>query len=415
MVLRYLLYAFGHKPRSTVACEILPADRRARYGRLLTDHGIQHKLPGQDRIKKWARFVMSLPTDPTTTPQIDIPQELLPYPLDCTTGQTRPSKGWSATVQTDTRASFGHIIHPQESKEAPIGAAVKLDPSPAAPRSFVPLLPPLSSMDFQTNLHESSYRSSIWVLRFIPAIHQDPGLISKAPTLELLLEADPSEIKQIQSLRAITDTHIGDVLQPAGPVDVRLHQARYFSLSGVSIADHAQTVMDFLAASKLEVADGKIATPPMLPAVPIPRRLMGSHAANARSTRQPSSAEEAFRAALLEDAEQAGTGDDASPTEDSVLVDYLFAGIEVQRIITAEYAGFRAAYRHVEAGQRGGRQSEFALLGKLADPSKPQQGSADADREDPRRKFLDAVAAIASGSKGFKWQAARQLDINTLL
>lgn len=298
-----------------------------------------------------------MPKAGSSSTGVQIPADVLPHPLNLAKEAPLPrlleasfpelhkdesAKGWSEQPQTDTRAIFGHVLHaPSKSPDSAqaqrgriagsastSGFPSRLDTSLG--RTFIPVLPPLSELKFANNLKTQGLYHSDIVMRFIPAPEQ-PGSVkaTSAPDLELILEADHREIKGFRSLRAIAESFTGDIICPSSPVDVRLKQSRYFTMDAKTIGECEQ-IVDFMNKSDLRPWDGKLKTPPSIETLPLPKRLL--------------------------------SGPSVKKIEgENVPVKYLFAGMEIHRRVAADYKGFTATYRSIEAGQRGGRYAEFSV------------------------------------------------------
>lgn len=426
-----------------------------------------------------------------------------------------PPGPWSSNLITDTQAIFGQVLHaqpphPHSPSSAPI-ASQSLDTS--LPRSFVPTLPPLTAFGFPSNIHEEGLWHSILVLHFLPS-PSSPD----APPLELRVEADHAELKRIVSLRAVTSHFDGDVLFPAAPVDLRLRQDRYFELHGDGMDVHAPAILEFMKAADLRPWAGKLATPPNLEGLMLPRRILGlspstslsSEGVEAKQEAVQESVEESDVAApeleqdtveeTVEDTaspvteveevidlaeEEALTPDvaaeestspvhpseqeaahdttpsstlteettspdasteeppqettttdpeapqdttpntqpqpphhpPATPEPDLVPVSYRFAGIEIQRVVTANYEGLRLSYRSIEAGQRGGKRSELVLRAAAAS----KEPTTDFKDHSSRKPNVDATTFLhfasrlttkvegggPSGPEVFSWHGAK--------
>ncbi|KAK3941918.1 hypothetical protein QBC46DRAFT_381263 [Diplogelasinospora grovesii] len=397
VVLRFLLYAFGSSTRPRTALEIFP-NSLAKSGRYLMKHNITQKLAWQDRLRHWARFVSAVP-QPADSEAVNIPASILPHPVvvmnEPLPGETESSsplaasqEGWSAEVQTDTSAVFGHVVHAAQSHRPACIASSSFDPS--CPRTFLPALPPLSSLELPSRSQQEGLGHSIIVARLLPAPQQRGLARSTAPSLELRIEADDKEIKRLLSLHAIVhDSFTGDVLLPQGPVDVRLQQRRYFSLHETAVDRHAAPVLDFLARADLRPWDGKLTTPPRIDGLYLPRRLL-----------------------LHQD-----TRADENDSDALVPVDYLFAALEVQRVVAAEYGGFRLVYTSIEAGQRGGKRAEVALHAASALPQAPEAEHATSPSGVNNAivangfdgsSFMAAVSKLAMGTEMFKWHGVNE-------
>lgn len=627
MVYRYLISAFNSQLRSSSAVKILPREEAAG-GRYIPNFACQPQLPWHERRKQWARWVVPSPArgeekakkpiKPRTIPSNFLPHQIeikpdrgvkepTPYPPPFSRDPflppppSPPPSPWSSDLITDTQAIFGQVLHaqpphPHSPSSAPI-ASPSLDTS--LPRSFVPTLPPLTAFGFPSNIHEEGLWHSTLVLHFLPS-PSSPD----APPLELRVEADHAELKRIVSLRVVTSHFDGDILFPAAPVDLRLRQDRYYQLRGDGIDVHAPAILEFMKAADLRPWAGKLATPPNLEGLMLPRRILGMSPSSSSSsedvgaeqdavqesveesdvavpeleqntvqetveeTASPvTEVEEAIDEALAEDvsgadaaaeetassvteaeeaiaqvpAEEVSTPDvaaeqditqelveeeaspvteaeetiaeeviveevtaeeviseevitehlveeealtpevaaeeltspvhpieqeathdtapdttsteepaspdvsteepphetatsapspeqpptphhpPATPEPDLVLVSYRFAGIDIQRVVTANYEGLRLSYRSIEAGQRGGKRSELVLRAAAAskeptdfeDPRKPNVGNA--GNKVDAATFLHIASRLTtkvegggpSGSEVFSWHGAK--------
>ncbi|KAK3954949.1 mitochondrial inner-membrane-bound regulator-domain-containing protein [Pseudoneurospora amorphoporcata] len=356
IVLRFLLVAFGQKPRTEHTILVLPPHAR-ESGRYLIEPNCQPKLPWQERIKLWARWVAAVPKAGPSSTGVKIPADVLPHPLNLAKEAPRhqlikasfpdlhrhqSAEGWSEAPETDTRAIFGHVLHaPAKSPDSAqaqrsriVGSAStsgfpsRLDTSLS--RTFMPVLPPISELKFANNLKTRGLYHSDIVMRFVPAPEQ-PGSAeaTSAPDLELVLEADSREVKGFTSLRAITESFTGDIICPSSPIDVRLKQRRQFTMDVKGIGE-CEPIVDFVNKSVLRPWDGKLKTPPSIEALPLPKRLL--------------------------------SGPSVKKIEEEIVpVKYLFAGMEIHRRVAADYKGFTATYRSIEAGQRGGKYAELSV------------------------------------------------------
>ncbi|KAK0749616.1 mitochondrial inner-membrane-bound regulator-domain-containing protein [Schizothecium vesticola] len=553
VVFRYLLSAFHSQPRAASAVKILPHGQAAG-GRSITNFACQPQLPWHERRKQWARWVVASParkegeakkpSKPRSIPANFLPHKIevkeptkMPDPFSGDPIPVLPPSRWSSDLVTDTQAIFGQVLHAQPSHPPSPSAAPTASQSldKSLPRSFVPTLPPLTAFGFPSNIHEEGLWHSILVLQFLPS-PSSPD----APPLELRVEADHAELKRIVSLRAVTSSFIGDILFPAAPVDVRLRQDRYFELLGDGIDVHAPAILEFLKAADLRPWAGKLATPPTLEGLMLPRRILGLSPSSSSSsegvgaqqdavqvsvresdiavpelkqdtvretteeTASPATeAEEGISQALAEDVsapdvaaeqeitqelaeetaspvhpieqeaahdttpdstlpgelpEETASPDDASveepshettitdheasqdtipdtqspnqpqphqlpphpaatPEPDLVPVSYRFAGIEIHRVVTANYEGFLLGYRSVEAGQRGGKRSELVLRAAAA-PPEPGSGRPRKPVVVDAAAFLHIASGLTtkvegggpSGSEVFSWHGAKDRE-----
>ncbi|KAL2020239.1 hypothetical protein VTK56DRAFT_8665 [Thermocarpiscus australiensis] len=365
-VLRLLRDAFGPKPRVSSTLEIVPSSL-AHGGRYLTELNCAQKLPWHERLNRWERWTAALPQSKSGSqapPETLLPNTL-PFPLQSADPITEPedlfnsAPNWSLEPRTDTSAVFGHVVFARQKPSS--SSVARLDPAlqfePSLPRTFVPILPALGNLDLPSNLQEEGLWHTTIVIRFIPAPDIASDLVNSAPDLELRLEADHREIKRIVSLRAVTDTFTGDVLSPASAVDARLLQTRYFTLPGTSVEQRAQPILTFLSKSDLRPWDGKLTTPHSLDGMRLPRR-------------------------LLSPTDRSGAAAGNEEADPAAVVDYIFASIEVQRTVAAEYKGLKLRYTSIEGGQRGGRRSELSLEAVRVETEKKPLSSEEAEDAD---------------------------------
>ncbi|KAH8886870.1 hypothetical protein GQ53DRAFT_340792 [Thozetella sp. PMI_491] len=293
---------------------------------------------------------------------------------------------WSRHPQKSTRAVFGHILHATKLPAHVLASrATALDSS--LDYTFIPVVPPLKSLQFDRYYERDRPRHSTLLLRFLPAPDQDVSLSQASPPLELRLEMDGNDLRRTLSLRAVVDTFIASVMYPQCAVDVRVSQERFYELAGRDMESgqmYAAPMLDFINASTLQADSGNLRTPPRLVGLPIPRRLL-----------RPK------KRRLIP-----GEGNDDET--DFIRVDYRFSGLEIQRTVAAEHAGYTLRYRQVEAGQHGGNWSEIALDEAVpADAFSPAPKDA-APREYQAETFLKAVSAMVSKQGELLWQGRQK-------
>jgi hypothetical protein len=359
-VLRLLRDVYGPQPRVSAALGRVPGDL-AESGRYFPILHYSQKLPWQERADKWERWTSAIGQKGNNSVEQDalVPANILPFAIG--PGEpvqlpeislSGPLPGWSQELHVDTRAIFGHVVFARQQQTLSTSTA-QLDTS--LPRTFVPIIPALGSLNLPSNLREEGLWHSTTVIRFEPSPDTPPEIIASAPRLELRIEADHQELKGLISLRAIQDAFAGDVLFPEAAVDTRLVQQRYFTLPGASIEQHMPSILTFLSKSSLLPWEGKIATPHLLPGVSLPQRLF-SPATNP-------AADNDHTTSTTND-QTPPTTDDApspSPGDDPVQIDYALASAEIHRTITAEYANLKLRYTNILGGQKGGDRSEVSL------------------------------------------------------
>ncbi|RYO86169.1 hypothetical protein DL766_001971 [Monosporascus sp. MC13-8B] len=176
-----------------------------------------------------------------------------------------------------------------------------------------------------------------------------PNTVAGAPVLELRLAATDTEITGVESLRAIAESHVSDVMLPSSPADLRVVQTRHAALEAAGGADalaNWQPISDFLSNARLDLARGKLEMPPRQK-FPVPLRLFSRPETSAAAG-----------------ATGAGSrGRHRSPDDEDELVSttYEFVGLELRRSVAIPYEGQRLTYTSIEAGQGGGRRAEVSL------------------------------------------------------
>ncbi|KAL2259903.1 hypothetical protein VTK26DRAFT_6258 [Humicola hyalothermophila] len=445
-VQRFLRDAFGTKPREYSALEIIPK-ALARQGRYLPEHDCGQKLPWHERSKKWERWAVAAPQSQSgsdTRPKDElpvIPASILPFvigsgeaPKESESSSER-MMSWSPEPQIETSAVFGHVVFARQGQTSAPSSRSEFASvvNPSRPRTFVPLLPTLKSLNLETNLREAGLWHTNVVIRFVPSLDMSPELVNSAPNLELSLEADHREIKAIRHLHAITDIFTGDVLLPGALVDTRFIQRRYFTLPGRTLELVTPQVITFLEKSDLRPWDGKLNTPPCLLGLRLPRRLFSHGDSNSTA---------ATAAANGNNNKHNNNSTPGEGDNDLVEVNYTLASLEVQRAVSAEYEGFKLRYIDTQGGQRGGQRAEIALdahrveakdvpnqqsqesykivagdgerLDAIVWPQRTFDSSSDADRSaeetetaakpvDPE-EFMKVVANIIHENGRIKWQ-----------
>ncbi|KAK0656509.1 mitochondrial inner-membrane-bound regulator-domain-containing protein [Cercophora newfieldiana] len=450
VVLRLLLSAHHSTTRTSSASTMLPASRaKSRAGGFVTRYDCQSQLPWYQHRKEWARWVAPTETQKKKGAETIRPS-FLPHPIEINDWDPILSRkpgepfrhretqlargGWSSELTTKTSAAFGHIVH---SRPPNPGFKIRIE-FKKSDRAFLPVLPPITALDLPTNLIEEGLWHSTIIIRFLPDPQHPlaPGT-PPPPPLELNVEADHKELKRIIGLRAVTSSFTHDVLLPASPVDVRLLQERYFELPGASLDEHLPVVIDFLNKSDLRPWDNKLITPPTLPGVRLPRRLLETDnpSQNVNKTKVTKCEETATKTAAstasvaqgesIDELPELGTTSETKkePKDDFVTVNYRFVGIEIQRSVTAEYEGFKLSYRSTQAGKYTNKSAQVSLEAVAVDKNllgpdgKPAALEGDAVSEaqtsSPAKKpdaaaYMNVVSAMANklvsrGSK-FGWE-----------
>jgi hypothetical protein len=399
VVLRSLLGSLRPRPLTSSALVVLPPGLDSQ-GRYLLKHDVEPQLAWNERRKQWARWVAPVGTGAAEEAQYISP-DFLPHPIDIKQHEPSrehqlrdispvsalpfPQDSWSSQLQTDTRAVYGHTLHAPKRKLSNITSSpAVLDTS--AQHTFIPVLPPLTALDFPATLQEEGLGSTTTlVFRFHSDPHQTSPETPQTPILELWVEVHREEIKRVVSLRAVTSSFVGDVLLPSAPVDLRLLQDRYLELPGSALDEHAPATLDFLARSDLRPWEGKVATPPTIPNLRLPRRVL-----NADTGMEVPAAE---------------AGDTIHELVD---VHYRLAAVEVQRTITAEWEGFRITYRSTEDSTYSDRSAEISLDAVAVGQTSILEGCVPSSepRQDAQSFLASAcklAARVVSDASAFGW------------
>jgi len=416
VVLRLLLEAFHPATRTSSAVTMLPALRpKNRSGGFVVAHDCEPKLPWHERRTEWARWASPIIAK-GKKPAQTIPPNLLPHPIEVTQWDATlarkkgdpfaqrhlatPQGEWSA--HTTTTAVFGHVLHAQREKQPPPNVCFDIKTAfKACPRTFIPVLPPFTALKFPTNLIEEGLWHSTILLHFLPDPHHSlaPGT-PPPPPLELRIEADHKEVKRIVSLRAISSSFAHDVLLPMSPVDIRFLQERYFELPGAALSKHVPGVISFVEQSDLCPWDDKLTTPPTLPGVRLPLRLL----LNDVPSKEPKEVISEVLATTSTSAGQTEATGKAPETSasfevqtdtagDFIDANYRFAGAEIQRIVSAEYEGFKITYRSTEAGKHASKTAQVSL-----------------EAVEVRKKVADVPFADANAAQADEAVVGEQLD-----
>lgn len=430
VVLRLLLTA-ASKRRLQHTSSLSVADARSLSGcALIVEHGNEEKRMWADRASCWARWVAPaklpedaaiverLPEDVAVKERPPLTTQLLkwgmedsasPSPLIQDTAEflnisgegaspSTPGGGWLPELKTSTTAVFGHVLHQHMLPETRFQAVLQVNPGEpkwdghppdTARRIMSPVVPPfVDGLPPRNRIHHG-HNAEI-VMRFLPA----PGSLAAqlAPSLELRLACVQRKrgigsgnsalyVSRVLSLRAVVASHAADVLLPHGRVDVRLAQTRYAELSGRAVYDLPELapLSTFLRRSRLDLLEGTLDTPARVPALAIPRGLL----LPARYVESPP-------------VQHGGDAEFYVTQQDTVAVDYLFAGLEMRSAVSAPHHGFALTYTSIEAGQGGGRRAELSLDAWDAGQAVPPESEWWHRNEEDAEDGTDPVEAAES-------------------
>ncbi|KAI1212839.1 mitochondrial inner-membrane-bound regulator-domain-containing protein [Annulohypoxylon truncatum] len=359
VVIRLLLTAFTPQPGRTTSLYVDGVDDEAA-GRFVVDTVSKERLGWKDRMSQWVRYVLplapeggrsvakstlrrlALPVEPyTEVPDFDENEEFLPssrFPA-------HPTK-WAEHHKVSTRAGFGYLLHENSPDASPPPLPDILTAN--HPRVFAPVAPhPLHLARLEANNDEADH--TLIQMKTTVVIHFWPQKKSKskqeysptlqAPLLELRLATSGTEVKGVESLRAIKQTQITDVMLPASLVDLRFTQAQYWELEGKPAEfSNWQPLADFLGPARIDLARGKLDVPPQQK-FPIPKRLFNYSDSNLPSTDE----------------------DVSTDPNELISTSYTFTGLEIRRSVSMPYEGFRLTYASVDTERTGGHRTEVSL------------------------------------------------------
>ncbi|KAI1452614.1 mitochondrial inner-membrane-bound regulator-domain-containing protein [Annulohypoxylon moriforme] len=358
-VFRLLLTTFTPQPGMTTSLYVTDSDDAAS-GRFVVDAVSRKKLGWKDRMSQWARYMLPLapeggrsatrktlkrlplPVEPhIEASEFDENKEFLPN----TRFPAHPIK-WAECHKVSTRAGFGYLLH----ENGPLASPPPLLDLPTAShsRTFAPVAPhPLHLARLEAKNDEAAHAlvqtKTIVVVYFWPERknkgEREHSYAVHPPILELRLEASGSEVKGVESLRAIKQTHIADVMLPSCPVDIRFTQVQSYELEGepAKLATW-QPIADFLGPARLDLARGKLDMPPQQK-FPIPKRLFSYSDHDVPSVDR----------------------DISTDPNELISTSYMFAGLEIRRSVSMPYEGFRLTYASVDTERAGGHKTEVNL------------------------------------------------------
>lgn len=322
--------------------------------------------------------------------------------------------GWMP-FKVSTNAVFGHILHEHnpsliQALSQPTTGLVNW------PRALSPLIPPVASMHLPAWVpyNQPIDATSTILMRFVPYAEDADAAAAaaaspQAPQLELRLHASDREVLAAQSLRAISQTSVSDILLPTEHVDVRSTQRLYAELPGRAIdaTGGMAPLLAFLRDSRLEPGRGELVTPPRLRGLGLPGWLVRGGLA-ARQAREQEEEEDKDK-----DSSKGGLLPPRAPDtpEENALVptSYVFAGLEVHRTLETTYDGWKLVYTSVEAGQGGGRRAELSLEAVPGYDQGLRRARADVNST----FFLRSMYQLARGLKGHVKQGPDGEEVRT--
>ncbi|XXH05825.1 translation elongation factor EF-1 alpha [Hypoxylon texense] len=394
VVVRLLLTAF--RPKLVTSTLSYMGPDHGRNGRFVTDTTSKEKLGWKDRMSQWARYMLPLAVRKDTSELVNISQRLplLVEPqaemlsgkasgfdenkefIPETQFPVHPVK-WAHDLRIATEAHFGYLLHANGPKDSPPPLPHLL--TAHHPRRFAPVaLHPVHFAQFETSdksalvLPNATIVVHFWPSPAATTIikkprseggNRTPGVPpASAPVLELRLAVLGGEVGGVESLRAVTQTHVTDVMLPSSPIDLRFTQTQYALLEGAPESLSTwQPIADFLKPARLDLAGGKLEVPPRQ-RFPIPARLLDDPLVSAPANPQK-----------------------------LVSVLYTFVGFEVHRSVSVPYEGCKLTYTSVDAGLGGRRGAEVSLQ-----PAFGEDGShVEADMDKFHDSFLATCQKLA--------------------
>jgi hypothetical protein len=259
--------------------------------------------------------------------------------------KTKGYVSWARKYHVESSALLGSVLHSHPETPEPPQIEYATTPTSKVQRAFSTAVPNLSKLlgSTSTRLRRDNPRESL-IMRFQPnpfSIY--PANASKAvgatalsafPSIEMRFHMD-SETKalDLKDIRAIISLENSDLMLPDSAVDIRFQQ-RIVSRLRVLHYNYPAGIAEFLKNSVLDVAKGKVETPPKI-TIPLP-----SH--------------------LCQDPgfELLGKKVDDIQMQN---VEYLFTGLEIRKTMVLEFESWRMLYTSIEAGKAGGRRGELRL------------------------------------------------------
>jgi hypothetical protein len=330
---------------------------------------------------------------------------------------------WSDHLYTSTVAHFGQILHPYQS----------MNPTPLLSdllastdrRVFSPTAPhPVQFANVESDSTSSTLinMKSTLLLRFWPSPSSNPATkpgkklsdhtadTPPAPILELRLATNDREVRGIESLRAIKQTHHTDVMLPSSLVDVRFTQTQYATLEARDSETLAawQPLADFLYSARLDLEVGKLEMPPRQ-RFSVPRRLFTTSfsspsspadlsSSTASSPGEPAALDDTDNNSSDQQHQQQGEQQPMASDDDLVSVSYEFVGLELHRSASLPYESHWVTYTSIEAGQGGGRRAEVTLepLGPTRYNNIPLSSPEVVDKAGIQENFLACCSRLVA-------------------
>ncbi|KAL7916415.1 mitochondrial inner-membrane-bound regulator domain-containing protein [Trichoderma velutinum] len=349
---------------------ITPSDISSTKDGVFVSHQRENRsMSWKDKLRHWSRFVT--PVGQATTSGENVSTQFPDVISDL-----------EATKETEIvhqiTASFGHVLHGKNSETVAAMAKHR--------RLLSPVLPHPASFTSITEEDKHTAQRTTIVLNFSPdPSHSSTKYDSKPPTIQLQLPVNPDSdltglsLPPDSALFGVAAQHISDVLMPSESVDVRLTQNHLLPL------DLSQeSVKEFLSQSEFNLPQGVLKTPSKAK-FSIPKAWV----TKAKTARKPSKA--------------------------TVIVPYIFMGLEIHQTVQLEFHGHTLCYNSIDAGRHGGHRQELSL--QAGPPQGKDEPPFMLDKAEASR-FLSLVDGVATG-KYISWHNGSQLmretpDVGTL-
>jgi hypothetical protein len=243
----------------------------------------------------------------------------------------RPYVYWETKTFTTTSATVGHILR-EASEAAEIATVSPKDAMQIQDTIFRPGGISLSRfLGTMEDVNKTSKPSV--VMRFLPSPWTAAGseASERFPPIEMRFIIGVNKNVELKDVLAVVASSASDMMLPDRSLDLRFQQrttARLRTLHHHQLPE----ITEFLKASQLNIARGRLETPPSL-TLPIATHLF--------------------------------TGADSASSDNSMTdlidVEYLFAGLEYRSTLGVNFENWTLLYTSIEGGKADGRRRELSL------------------------------------------------------
>lgn len=313
-------------------------------------------LSWRDKLRVWYRYVSPVSRKKRTTRprhmsrRVELPSNPLLVP--------------GRAADDRLMATFGHILHTKNKLDEKTLASSRRVLNPVVPHPAS--LASISSMIRAGAADQQTFITLTFTARRgrKTAFRTNPPEIQLRIPVGANLEVSLNPLSSHASLHCVVPWYENDVLMPGESVDVRLEQQRWLQVDVTDIDSQQKPLQEFLAASEVDVLEGRFRTPAFT---------------TFNISRQWLFPKPYFPI-----------------TEEVAKLQYRFAGLEIHRTTTAEWQGQTLRYNSIDAGHHGGLRQELSIeAGSLRDHD---EGLSEAQQKD----FLKLVGDVAMG-KVFSW------------